>query len=304
MLPEDPQFDTPYAAAFQGAAGSFGEGAAEELLGGGARLLACRRLEDVFDAVRGGRARLGVVPIENRLAGSVHVCYDLLLERDLAIVGEHRVRVELALVVRPGTPFERVRQVLSHPALLAQCGELFRMHPLLEPVPVYDPALGVERVVASPLGDQAAIASRRAADVYGGEVIAERVEDGAESHTRFLLIARPTEARLAFDGDPEDFKTSLAFAAENRPGALCECLGHFADRGVTLTRIESRPLGLDDGGYHFYVDVVGRIDDERVAGALEALEASASRVRVLGCYRRHEVPSGDAGAASSSERTL
>ena len=121
MLSADPQFDTPYAAAFQGAPGSFSEDAAIALLGEAAQLLTCPRLEEVFDAVRGGRARLGVIPIENTLVGSVHVCYDLLLERELAIVGEHCMHFDLALAVKPGTRFEQIRQIISHPTNLAQC---------------------------------------------------------------------------------------------------------------------------------------------------------------------------------------
>jgi prephenate dehydratase len=290
MLSADPQFDTPYAAAFQGALGSFSEDAAIALLGETSQLLSCPRLEEVFDAVHGGRARLGVVPIENTLVGSVHVCYDLLLERELAIVGEHCMHFDLALVVKPGTRLEQIRQVISHPTNLAQCGQFLRRNPFVEPVPTYDWAAAVERVVRGAHDDRAVIASRRAASVYGAETIAVSLEDDPESYTRFLVIARPTEARLSFDGAPEDYKTSLAFAAEHRPGALLECLKPFADRGITLVKIESRPLGDTGGSFHFYLDLVGRIDDERMAGALDALESSASKVRVLGSYRRHGAP--------------
>jgi prephenate dehydratase len=294
LFSADPQFDTPFSAAFQGAAGSFSDEAARALLGEDARLLSCPRLEEVFDAVRGGRATIGVVPIESTLVGSVHVCYDLLLERELTIVGEHCMRFELALVVKPGTRFEEVRQVVSHPTLLAQCGAFLRRHPFVEPVPAHDSALAVERVVHSERPGLAAVASRHAAAIYGGEVLAAALEDEQRGYTRFLLIARPSEARVAFDGDPTDYKTSLAFAAENRSGELFECLRPFAERGITLTKIESRPLGGVDGRFHFYLDLVGRVDDEAMAGALDALELRAARVRVLGSYRRHDAPAPDA----------
>lgn len=292
-ISEDRQFDAPYAAAFQGAHGALSEDAARDLLGDADEpLLSCPRLEEVFDAVRGGRARFGVVPIENQLAGSVHVCYDLLLERELAIVGERSRTFSLALVVKPGTPFERVRLALSHPVLLALCAGFFRANPFVEPRPAFDSALAVERVVGSERDDLAAIATPRAALVHGGEVLDGALEGDPGGTARFLQIARPSEARLAFDGPFDAYKTSVAFAAENEPGALCACLGGFAERGISLAKIESRPLGGADGGFHFYLDVLGRVDDERMAAALDELEAHASKVRVLGCYRRHEPPFG------------
>jgi prephenate dehydratase len=284
----DPQFDTPFAAAFQGAPGALSEDAARALLGDGEQFLSCPRLEEVFDAVRGGRARLGVVPIETTLAGSVHVCYDLLLERELSIVGEVCTDFELALVVKPGTRFEHVRHVTSHPTLLALCGGFFRRNPFAEAVPTYDSALAVERVVASTRDDMAAITPPRAAAVYGAEIVEDALEERPRGFARFLVIARPSEARLAFDGDFDAYKTSVAFAAVDRPGALVACLQAFAERGISLVKIESRPLGAVADGYHFYLDIAGRIDDERMTAALDALEAKASKVRVLGCYRRHE----------------
>jgi prephenate dehydratase len=282
MLSADPQFDTPFAAAFQGAPGSFSEDAALALLGSDAQLLTCPRLEEVFDAVRGGRARLGVVPIEN-----VSVCYDLLLDRELSIVGEHCMHFDLALVVKPGTAFDRIRKVLSHPMLLGQCGGFFRRNPFVEPLPAHDSALAVERVVHSERDDLAAIASRRAAEVYGGQVIATSIEEDPTSFTRFLKIARPSESRLSFDGDADEYKTSIVFTTNGLASALHECLGPFARADADVAKIESRPLADAAGGSAYYLDVVGRIDDERMATALDALEASASKVRVLGCYRRH-----------------
>lgn len=180
MFSADPQFDTPYAAAYQGAPGSFSEEAAIALLGSDAELLTCPRLEEVFDAVKGGRARLGIVPIENTMVGSVHVCYDLLLERELVIVGEHRQHFDLALVVKPQTRFEEIRQVVSHPTMLAQCGAFFRRYPYLEAIPAYDSAAAVKRVVGAETAIQAAIAPRRAAAIYGGEVMAGRTRGRPE----------------------------------------------------------------------------------------------------------------------------
>ena len=292
--------DLPFDAAYQGAPGAFSEDAALAVLGREegreARLLPCARFEEVFDAVGVGRARLGVVPIENTLAGSVHACYDLLLERDLIIVDEVVRRISHTLIGAPGAALEDVRRVLSHPVALAQCERFFRRNPQIEAVPVYDTAGAVERVVRSgSLGD-AAIASRRAAEVYGGMVLAEALEDHPENFTRFLVIAKPDGDRPPDRGARAGYKTSLVFTVANRPGALYECLRPFAERGIDLAKIESRPRRGAPFEYMFYIDLVGRVDDGPVAEALRALGSFTTSVRVLGSYPRHASDRGGAGA--------
>jgi prephenate dehydratase len=275
-----------YDAAYQGAPGAFSEDAAIEALGGQGRLLSCQRFEEVFDAVCDGRARRGIVPIENTLAGSIHACYDLLVERDLVIVGEVIRRISHALIARPGTSIEGIRRVLSHPVALAQCENFFRRHPLVEAVPVYDTAGAVERVLRTGAPEEAAIAGRRAAEVYGGVVLADALEDHPENFTRFLAIAGLADAGVLADRAPAGYKTSLVFTVANRPGALYECLRHFAERAIDLTKIESRPRRGAPFEYMFYIDLAGHVDDVSVAAALVALERDAS-VRVLGSYPRH-----------------
>ena len=281
-----------YDAAYQGAPGAFSEDAAIEALGGQGRLLPCQRFEEVFDAVCDGRARQGIVPIENTLAGSIHACYDLLVERDLVIVGEVIRRISHALIASPGTSIEAVRRVLSHPVALAQCEGFFRQHPLVEAVPVYDTAGAVERVVRTGSPEEAASAGRRAAEVYGGVVLAEALEDHPENFTRFLAIARQSGAAdfatgpLA-GGEKAGRKTSLVFTVANRPGALFGCLRHFAEREIDLTKIESRPRRGAPFEYVFYLDLAAQVSDPAVVAALEALGRDASSVRVLGSYPRH-----------------
>src|SRR3989475_2455814 len=157
---------TMYDAAYQGSRGAFSEDAAFKLLTSGARLLPQDTLEDVFNAVIRGEARFGVVPIENTLAGSIHRCYDLLFEHDLKIVGETVRHILFALIAPPDVTLDHVRQALSHPVALAQCEQFFRKHPQIQPVSVYDTAGAVERVIREGLNDAAAVATRRAAEVY------------------------------------------------------------------------------------------------------------------------------------------
>lgn len=189
--------DPAYAAAYQGAPGAFSEEAALELLGGAGarrppRLLACRRFADVFDALGEGRAALGVVPVENTLAGAVTAVGDLLRRRPVRVVGEVVRRISHCVAARPGAALEGIRRVLSHPVALAQCRLFFERHPWLQPVEVYDTAGAMERVMATGGCEDAALGSRRAAGLYGAAVLAGAVEDRAENFTRFLALeARP-----------------------------------------------------------------------------------------------------------------
>src|SRR3989449_4426199 len=153
-------------AAYQGTRGANSEDAAIDLLTSTAKLLPRDTLEDVFDAVSCGEARYGVVPIENTLAGSIHRCYDLLFEHDVKIVGETVRHILFALIAPPGVALSQVRHALSHPVALAQCEQFFRKHPVIQPVPVYDTAGAVERVIREAGNDSAAVATRRAAEVY------------------------------------------------------------------------------------------------------------------------------------------
>src|SRR3989442_5543627 len=166
-----------YDAAYQGTLGANSEDAAIDLLSPGAKLLPRTTLEDVFNAVTGGVARYGVVPVENTLAGSIHRCYDLLFENDVTIIGETVRHILFALIAPPGVALGEVRKALSHPVALAQCEKFFRQHPQIQPVPVYDTAGAVEIVINEGSRDSAAVATRRAAEVYGGVILAETIHD-------------------------------------------------------------------------------------------------------------------------------
>ncbi|HTD53544.1 MAG TPA: prephenate dehydratase [Thermoanaerobaculia bacterium] len=271
--------------AYQGVPGAFGEEAAREFARGGGELLACPRFEDLFEAVSSGAARKGVVPIENTLAGSVHVCYDLLAKHRVAVVAETVLRISHALIAAPGVPLERVRRVFSHPMALLQCEKFFAAHPGIEAVAAENTAGAVADLIASGRRDVAAIASPRAAEVYGGALLAENLEDDPTNFTRFLLIARPEDRFAGSESASRLVKTSLLFRTENRPAALFESLAPFADRGVNLTKIESRPVRGSRFEYLFYLDAVvpaGKRAD--LDAAVEKLAERCAGLRRLGTY--------------------
>lgn len=274
-----------YDAAYQGTRGSNSEDASIDLLSPAAKLMPRTTLEDVFNAVASGQARYGVVPVENTLAGSIHRCYDLLFEHDIKIIGETVRHILFALIAPPGVALQDVRKALSHPVALAQCETFFRKHPKIQPVSVYDTAGAVEIVMNEGSRDSAAVATRRAADVYGGQVLAEAIQDHLENYTRFLLITPSASSSPAVKNEAE-FKTTIVFSVGNMPGALYHSLRPFAERRVDLAKIESRPLRGSPFEYLFYLDLIGRADSSPISDALEELRAMAKSVRVLGTYPR------------------
>jgi prephenate dehydratase len=281
--------------AIQGELGSFSHEAAEAMLPR-AKVVPCARSLEVFDRVQRGSVDGAVIPIENSLAGSVAEHFDLLLGREVHIVREFRLRIVHNLIALPGTKLRDVRRVFSHPVALDQCRDLFAKNPRLEPVPFYDTAGSVKHVVTEGLHDAAGIASRRAAEVYGGKILKAGIEDDKRNFTRFFLIERGKiepgriepgkiergKPRVARNADKAD-KTSLAFSVKNIPGALFKALSVFALRDISLSKIESRPLRGRPWEYVFFVDLL-RGDDEDSRNALRHLGEVSDLVKVLGIY--------------------
>jgi prephenate dehydratase len=272
-----PQYD----AAFQGSRGAYSEMASWELLGSSAKLLPCPRPEEVFEALRSGKAKYGVVPVENTLAGSVIWAVDLLIEHDCFVIGETVCRIDHAVIGAPGVQLKDVRHILSHPVALAQCETFFRMHPEIQPVPEFDTAGSVEKVVRENIRDSAAIAGKRTAELFGGVVLADRIQDHADNFTRFLLVSPQNR-------QPDDSvrnKTTVLLKLANTPGSLFHSLRPFAERGIDLTKIESRPIKASPFEYLFFVDLVsepGKMDV--LLEAVAELRKISASLRVLGTY--------------------
>jgi len=269
--------------AFQGVPGAYSEEAAHGALGpdDGRTVRAEPRpsFREVFDAVGRGAVDLGIVPIENSLAGSVRENYDLLLERDLEIVGEVYLRVRHCLMALPGTEPGDVEVVLSHPQALAQCTATLRETlPGAEHRAASDTAGSARRIRREGLRATAALASERAAEAHDLRILRRGMEDDDQNQTRFLLLG--TEA---VDPGP-DARTSIVFSGPNEPGLLHRCLGVFARRGIDLTRIESRPLTGSPWEYVFYVDLRGRAEDAAVREALDELAGTVTLLETLGSY--------------------
>lgn len=264
--------------AFQGERGAFSEEAAVKLLGEGATLVPRPTFESLFAAVGEGAADLALAPVENTLAGSVHRVYDLLLGSPLHMTAEVVIPIRHFLIGPPGSDAEGIRTVESHPVALAQCERFFASHPDIRRVAADDTAGSVAAVMRRGDPTCAAVAGRRAAEIYGARILREGLEDHRENYTRFVLLApEPSDAGGAD-------KLSLVVKLAHRPGALHHALEPFARRRLDLLKIESRPLRGRPWEYHFYLDLRARPRDPEAAAALEELRARAASVRVLGHY--------------------
>lgn len=262
--------------AFQGERGAHSEDAVIRLFGE-VGTLPCRTLREVFAAVQDGRAADGLVPVENSQAGTINETWDLLLEFDLHITGEVDLPVNHCLQALPGQRREEIRVVYSHPQALAQCQEYLRQMGA-DLVAVYDTAGSAKMVREQGLRGSAAVASRRAAHLYGLEVLAEGIQDSPDNVTKFFAIAREPAAR------GERNRTALVIATQHRPGALYWCLGALAYRGVNLVKLESRPSRDRPWDYLFYLVFDGHAEDPPCAEALAELRTKTAFLRVLGSY--------------------
>ncbi len=275
---------TPHSSliAFQGEPGAYSEAAVLEHFGPQTPTLPCESFDEVFSAVENGKAACGLIAIENSLAGSIHHNYDLLIQHRCWITGEHYLRVHHCLITNPGVRMEDIRKVISHPQALAQCHAYLRNHNLPSEI-FYDTAGSVKHLKETGARDLAGIASRRAAEVYGMQILEEGIEDNQANFTRFLVIAREPEKA------GHNAKTTIVFTLNNQPGSLFKALSVFALRNIDLAKIESRPLVGRPWEYLFYIDILNAMDDPIAVRALKNLEEYAVDIRVLGSYTRHVV---------------
>ena len=265
--------------AFQGEPGAYSEMATIQYFRN-SNLVPMKSLQDVFDALRQGDVDFGVVPIENSTEGSVNETYDLLLDTDFVVSGEIYLRVRHCLIVNKGGGWN-IRSVYSHPQALAQCRRYLQGRKLAT-VAAYDTAGAVKMIKQKKAMKVAAIASRRAAELYDMDILEEGIEDSKNNFTRFLIISKIRTKSTGRDG------TSMIFSVKHIPGALYSILEVFANRNINLTKIESRPKKEKPWEYNFYVDFEGHIDEKIINEAVESIKKKAAFIKILGSYQRAE----------------
>jgi prephenate dehydratase len=278
--------------AFQGVAGAYSEEAARQFFGPEMHSVPCETFDDLFPFVESGGADYGVLPVENAVAGSVTRSYELLMAHDLRVYAEVILHVRHMLLALPGTTLDDLERVRSHPQALAQCQRYLRRHGL-KAEPAFDTAGSARDLAADPEPGIAAIASELAGELYGLEIIDQSIEDFPFNYTRFFVLALEDSPRA------QRSKTSLVFTTPHRPGALYECLGEFARRGINLAKIESRPRLNRPWQYIFYLDFEGHCQDPECEAAIVGLLRRSSFVKLLGSYPAATTPMPDNGAMAA-----
>ncbi len=287
----------PWTVAYQGTEGAYGHEAAQRHFGVERRAVTFRpyrTFREALEAVQRGDAQRAILPIENSTAGSVHEVYDLLFRLNLAMVGEEVLPIRHCLLGVPGATVAGLTHVHSHPQALAQCSEYLAALEHVEPEAAANTAIAAARVEERGDPHHAAIASAEAGVRYGLVVLAREIANQAMNLTRFVAIAA-----TPVDTNPlVEAKVSLVLGTRHERGALVRCLNVLADEGLSLTKLESRPIPGTAWEYVFYVDVEGHLREPRVQSALAGLAAATQFLRVLGCYPRAVTALG--GGASSS----
>jgi chorismate mutase/prephenate dehydratase len=264
------------AVAFLGPAGTFSEMALTKQFGASVEALPCASIDEVFRAAETGGARYAVVPVENSTEGAVGRTLDLLLSTPLKICAEVVLRVQQNLMAKRAA-LKSLRRVYSHPQSLGQCQQWLSRHlPAAERVAVASNAEAA-RVAAKEVRS-AAIGPEIAAAHYGLKVLARSIEDDPKNRTRFLVLGSEDAGPSGSD------RTSLVMSAHNRPGAVHELISAFAEHGVSMTRLESRPARTGQWEYFFYVDIEGHQQEPKVAQSLAALREKAPFVKIFGSY--------------------
>lgn len=262
-----------------GEPGAFTEQAMEEVFGTDITAFHKASFREVLQAVADGDAKYGVVPIENTSTGGITDIYDILLDYDITIVAEHVVKVEQALLAKPGAKLEEIKLVYSHSQGLLQCAPFLEEH-AISTKSFSSTSAAAKKVAQGDDLTQAAIASVRAAKEFGLEVLQESINFSDKNFTRFIVVSNQRVFLTNAD------KISLSFEIKHQAGSLYNLLGNFYYNNLNLTKIESRPIEDRNWEYRFFVDIEGNLNTPEVGNALASINEFASQLRILGNVAR------------------
>ena len=264
---------------YQGIEGAYSEAAVYQHYGKGVKPIGYGTFEEVFEAVKKGRVDLGCLPFENTIAGSITRNYDLLLKENVSVIAEIFFKVSHNLLSHKGNKLANIKVAYSHPHSLEQCQEFLRKHKI-KPMPEYDTAGAAKLVKERKKKEEAAIASKLCAEIYGLDIIREGIETNKYNTTKFFVFAKKSNVPKNLKKE----KTSIAFKAKHYAGSLVNCLQRLSKNGINMTKLESRPVPENPWEYVFYVDFIGGVDDENVKLALNEMETTATFIKILGSY--------------------
>lgn len=264
----------------QGYKASFHDIAARDFFGETSERTYCDTFAGVFDALKNDQSHYALCAIENSIFGSINEVYDLVLKNRFYICGEVYLRVEQCLIGLPETSLDSVTKVYSHPVALSQCDEYLNQNlPKAERLEYQDTATSVKIIKEFNNPSIVAIASKEAAKLYGMKILARSIETNKENYTRFIVLSKNNNV------DKKTNKTSIVIKTSHVAGALYNALGSFANRSLSLSKIQSRPIIGKAWHYMFYIDIDAGINDEKCKDALSELNDQGCEVTVLGSYR-------------------
>ncbi|MGI0079566.1 MAG: prephenate dehydratase [Nitrososphaerales archaeon] len=278
--------------AFQGELGAYSQSAVYSFFGRDSvkEVMPLPTLQRVFSELcsdpemNPSKPNFAVVPIENSTAGSVGETFDLLVSKDVKIIGETAVPIQHAFVIHRNADLKGIKKVISHPQALAQCREYLDAHGWQQTA-VYDTAGAVKMIRDQNLLDTGAIASELSSEIYGLKLAERSVEDDHSNRTRFIVVVSAPESSDLLEPSGND-KTSVIFSTKHSPGSLVRALSALSFRGINLSRIESRPIKSKPWEYYFYVDFDGHLKEERCKQAVEDLQTQTLELKILGSYKR------------------
>ncbi|WP_297420010.1 prephenate dehydratase [Clostridium sp.] len=265
---------------YYGVPGSFSEEAMLKYFGKVEEPNAYDEFEDVFLAVKNDEIKYGVVPIENSSAGAVSKVYDLLYKYGFYIVGEECIKINQNLVGVKGATLDTIKEVYSHPQPIEQSTEFLKNHSDWKIIPYHSTSACAKFISDLKDTSKAAIASNRAASIYGLEIVEEKINNKSDNSTRFIIISKELE------WDENCNKVSVVFSLEHKAGTLYKLLRHFAENNINMLKIESRPMEKGAWKYFLYVDFEGSLENEQVKKALKLIEQSSAYFKLIGGYRK------------------
>lgn len=263
---------------FQGVSGSFSEEALFKYFPNDVDTKNYEQFEDVFIGLDAGEIHYGVLPIENSSTGAINTVYDLLNEYACYIVGETAVRPIQNLLGIKGASLSDIEEVYSHPQGFEQ-GKKFLSNYNWHLIPYYNTAKSAEYIRDLGKKNIAAIASKKAAELYGLDILAENINNNQNNTTRFVIIGKQLKVNNMCD------KVSIVFSTKHQAGALYNTLKHFAEHNINLLKIESRPVQHTPWEYYFYIDFEGNIEDAAIKSAIEEMKAACHHFKLLGNYK-------------------
>lgn len=263
---------------YQGVRGSFSEEAMIKYFGENHTTTDYEEFEDVFLALKNNEIDYGILPIENSSTGAITTVYDLLVKYGLYIVGEECIKIDQNLIGVKGSKLEDIKEIYSHPQGFEQSSEFLSKQNNINLIPFHNTAISAKYI--SELNDKskAAIASLRAAKIYGLDVIQKEINDKDNNHTKFIIVGRKLES------SKECNKITVVFSLDDKAGTLYNLLRHFAENNINMIKIESRPSKNELWQYLLYVDFEGNVENEDVKKAIKLIEEKSEYFKLLGCY--------------------